>query len=121
MLRYSISITLSFICLILCIFCFLEAFRKKAFFLKPFFQFLSKYHATFAWILCLLAILHGIEKGMHEAMISGKIAWMILLILILSSLLKKQLKSTIYLQIHRILSIIFLISLCIHIIHAIYV
>lgn len=92
MLRYIISITLSFICLILYMFCFLEAFRKKPFFQKPFFQFLSKYHATFVWILCLLAILYGIEKGMHEAMISGKIAWMILLILILSSLLKKTIK-----------------------------
>lgn len=121
MLRYIMSITLSLICLILCMFCFLEAFRKKIFFKKPFFQFLSKYHATFAWILCVLAILHGIEKGMQEATISGKITWMILLVLILSSLLKKQLKLTVYLRIHRILSIIFLISLCIHIIHAIYV
>lgn len=118
MLHYSIS--LSIICLILCICCFLNAFKTKTFFKKPFFQFISRHHTTFAWILCVITILHGIEKGKHQAMISGKIAWIILVFLILSSLLKKQLMPTIYIHIHRILSIIFFISLCIHIIYAIY-
>lgn len=114
---HVISYGLSILCLVLCILCCLEAYRKKSFFQTTFGKFISKYHAALAWLLLVLSLVHGIMKGKHPAMMSGKLTWIILIILIITALPKKYLKNKTYLKIHRILSILFVVTLVLHIIH----
>lgn len=107
------------ICCILLILCILP-FWKNTYASNKFLVKISSFHQIYAFLLLILALIHGILAGNNPAMFSGKIAWAILLLIILFAFMIKQNKFK-WKKIHVTLSIIFICLIILHIIHAIIV
>lgn len=82
---------------------------------------LLKYHVCYGWLLLAVSLAHGILAGKQLGMISGKLIWMLLLLLILGAYLKRYLKKSVWLAVHRGLSVIFAAGVLFHIIYAVVV
>ena len=101
---------IALICCILLILCILPLWKNKFAGNKVLLK-ITSFHQIYAFLLLVLALVHGILAGNNPAMFSGKIAWMILL-------LKNKPR---WKKIHMALSIIFVGLVILHIIHAIIV
>lgn len=110
---------IALICCILLILCILLFWKNKFAGNKVLLK-ITSFHQIYAFLLLVLALIHGILAGNNPAMFSGKIAWMILLLIILFAYIIKQNKPR-WKKIHIALSIIFVGLVILHIIHAIIV
>ena len=111
---------LELVCLILVLLCMLAAAQKRLL-LKPksFFKKAVCFHDGYAYLLLVLALVHGILSGKSAAMMSGKVAWMILLILIIFALIQKKFRFAWMKKAHVVLSVLFCLGVIGHVIHAI--
>lgn len=97
------------LCIILLLLCMLVPLKKEGIFSK-----LLGYHKTYAILLVVFSLIHGILAENSSGMISGIIAWIVLLILILSAYFIDR-DSLIWNKIHLLLSYIFVIIVIYHI------
>lgn len=108
---------LALICLLLVILCLLPLL-KNHFTNNRIITKVCKHHQLYAFLLVVMALVHGIIAGNNPAMISGKIAWVVLILIIVLAYLIKQNKPK-WKKLHLIFSIIFVILVVVHIIYAI--
>lgn len=80
---------IALICCILLILCILLLWKNKFAGNKVLLK-ITSFHQIYAFLLLVLALIHGILAGNNPAMFSGKIAWMILLLIILFAYIIKQ-------------------------------
>ena len=97
---------------------------------------LGKVLSTAAVLLCILCLaaplkktkagqkikgllMHGIMAGKNPGMISGKLVWMVLLVLLLATCLKSRMKKSVWMFLHRSLSVVFAAGIVFHIAYAV--
>ena len=97
------------LCIVLLLLCMLVPLKKEGIFPK-----LLSYHKTYAILLAVFSLLHGILAGHNAGMTSGMIAWLIMLVLILSAYLINR-DSMIWNKIHLFLSFILVFAVIYHI------
>ncbi|MFR9256492.1 MAG: hypothetical protein ACLVJ6_13875 [Merdibacter sp.] len=78
-----------------------------------------KHHVLCAVLCCSCAFAHGILAGRAPAAISGKIAAMLLLLLIVLALPLRSSANRYWRRIHRTLSVIVIVLVSVHILHAV--
>ena len=91
------------LCIVLLLLCMLVPLKKE-----------GVYHKTYAILLAVFSLLHGILAGHNAGMTSGMIAWLIMLVLILSAYLINR-DSMIWNKIHLFLSFILVFAVIYHI------
>src|SRR5699024_10649120 len=84
----------------------------------PFLKTVRKHHVLCAVLCCICAFTHGILAGRAPAAISGKIAAMLLLLLIVLALPLRSSANRYWRRIHRTLSVIVIVLVSVHILHA---
>lgn len=100
---------ITILCIILLLLCMLEPLKKEGIFSK-----VLSYHNTYAILLAVFSLLHGILAENNSGMISGIIAWLIILIIILSACLISR-DSLIWNKIHLFLSFTLVFVIIYHI------
>jgi len=96
---------------------------------------LGKVLSTTAVLLCILCLaaplkktkagqkikglMHGIMAGKNPGMINGKLVWMVLLVLLLAACLKSRMKKSVWMFLHRSLSVVFAAGIVFHIAYAV--
>lgn len=112
-----ISKLLSALSVFMFILCMLAPLKKSAAVQKiSWLKALLKRHKTYAVLLLITALTHGIAAGKNPGMISGKTAWLITLLFVLFSFAGGKLKKELWLKIHRWLSVLLCLLVIIHII-----
>lgn len=101
-------------CILLIILCMLAPLKKDFIFKKIF-----SFHKTYAILLLILALIHGLLASNDSGMISGKVSWGALFILIFTAYIIDQ-DSLKWKNIHLILSFIFVIAVIFHIYQVFY-
>jgi len=67
----------------------------------------------------VIGLMHGIMAGKNPGMISGKLVWMVLLVLLLVACLKSRMKKSVWMFLHRSLSVVFAAGIVFHIAYAV--
>ena len=76
--------------------------------------------ACVIWLaLLVIGLMHGIMAGKNPGMISGKLVWMVLLVLLLAACLKSRMKKSVWMFLHRSLSVVFAAGIVFHIAYAV--
>ena len=76
-------------------------------------------HVLYGWLLLVIGLMHGIMAGKNPGMISGKLVWMVLLVLLLAACLKSRMKKSVWMFLHRSLSVVFAAGIVFHIAYAV--
>ena len=82
-------------------------------------RILLKPHVLYGWLLLVIGLMHGIMAGKNPGMISGKLVWMVLLVLLLVACLKSRMKNSVWMFLHRSLSVVFAAGIVFHIAYAV--
>lgn len=82
-------------------------------------RILLKPHVLYGWLLLVIGLMHGIMAGKNPGMISGKLVWMVLLVLLLAACLKSRMKKSVWMFLHRSLSVVFAAGIVFHIAYAV--
>jgi len=114
---------LSTAAVLLCILCLAAPLKKtKAGQKIKGLRILLKPHVFYGWVVPLLLVIglmHGIMAGKNPGMISGKLVWMVLLVLLLVACLKSRMKKSVWMFLHRSLSVVFAAGIVFHIAYAV--
>ena len=117
-----LNLFMTVISLILLILCIMAPLRKSRMARKHrLLQAVIKPHTIYGILLLVTSLVHGILSENKPAMISGKLAWLCLLILLIFSGFKGRMKTSNWLKIHRVLSVLLCLMIVVHIVHAIVV
>ena len=107
---------LSTAAVLLCILCLAAPLKKtKAGQKIKGLRILLKPHVLYGWLLLVIGLMHGIMAGKNPGMISGKLVWMVLLVLLLAACLKRS----VWMFLHRSLSVVFAAGIVFHIAYAV--
>lgn len=107
---------LSTAAVLLCILCLAAPLKKtKAGQKIKGLRILLKPHVLYGWLLLVIGLMHGKNPGM----ISGKLVWMVLLVLLLVACLKSRMKKSVWMFLHRSLSVVFAAGIVFHIAYAV--
>lgn len=68
---------------------------------------LLKPHVLYGWLLLVTGLMHGIMAGKNPGMLSGKVVWVVLVILLFCACLKKRMSKSVWIFLHRCLSLVF--------------
>ena len=82
-------------------------------------RILLKPHVLYGWLLLVIGLMHGIMAGKNPGMISGKLVWMVLPVLLLAACLKSRMKKSVWMFLHRSLSVVFAAGIVFHIAYAV--
>ena len=108
---------LSTTAVLLCILCLAAPLKKtKAGQKIKGLRILLKPHVLYGWLLLVIGLMHGIMAGKNPGMISGKLAWLVLL---LAACLKSRMKKSVWMFLHRSLSVVFAAGIVFHIAYAV--
>lgn len=111
---------LSTAAVLLCILCLAAPLKKtKAWQKIKGLRILLKPHVLYGWLLLVIGLMHGIMAGKNPGMISGKLVWMVLLVLLLAACLKSRMKKSVWMFLHRSLSVVFAAGIVFHIAYAV--
>ena len=111
---------LSTTAVLLCILCLVAPLKKtKAGQKIKGLRILLKPHVLYGWLLLVIGLMHGIMAGKNPGMISGKLVWMVLLVLLLAACLKSRMKKSVWMFLHRSLSVVFAAGIVFHITYAV--
>ena len=111
---------LSTAAVLLCILCLAAPLKKtKAGQKIKGLRILLKPHVLYGWLLLVIGLMHGIMAGKNPGMISGKLGWMGLLVLLLAACLKSRMKKSVWMFLHRSLSVVFAAGIVFHIAYAV--
>lgn len=103
--------------MVLLVVCMLAPLRKLPFADRhPWVKKALRFHTLYGWLLLAAALAHGILAGKQPGMITGKLAWMALLLLLVLTLLRKRMKTSAWVLLHRVCSVAVCVLVLFHII-----
>ena len=104
---------LSTTAVLLCILCLAAPLKKtKAGQKIKGLRILLKPHVLYGWLLLVIGL-------KNPGMINGKLVWMVLLVLLLVACLKSRMKKSVWMFLHRSLSVVFAAGIVFHIAYAV--